>query len=76
MKRLKTLYITLLLVLSVGASAQGISFLDNRPMKEVLEKAKKEGKMVVGTFHDGFALPFIVEQRHGLHRTCGASPHR
>lgn len=46
MKRLKTLYITLLLVLSTGASAQGISFLDNRPMKEVLEKAKKEGKMV------------------------------
>lgn len=37
---------TLLLMFSVGASAQGISFLDNRPMAEVLEKAKKEGKMV------------------------------
>ncbi len=46
MKIIHTLSLNLLLVLSLGASAQGISFLDNRPMSEVLEKAKKEGKMV------------------------------
>ena len=45
-KLLHTLYLVLLLMLPTGASAQGISFLDNRPMKEVLEQAKKEGKMV------------------------------
>ena len=46
MKIIKTLSLALLLVFSLEASAQGISFLDNRPMTEVLEKAKKEGKLI------------------------------
>lgn len=46
MKIIKTLSLALLLVFSLETSAQGISFLDNRPMNEVLEKAKKEGKMI------------------------------
>ena len=47
MKIIKTLsLLTLLLVLSQGVSAQGISFLDNRPVADVLAQAKKENKMV------------------------------
>ena len=46
MKIIKTLSLALLLVFSLEASAQGITFLDNRPMAEVLSQAKKEGKMI------------------------------
>lgn len=47
MKIIKTLsLLTLLLVLSQGVSAQGISFLDNRLVADVLAQAKKENKMV------------------------------
>lgn len=46
MKIIKTLSLALLLVFSLEASAQGISFLDNRPVADVFAQAKKENKMV------------------------------
>lgn len=42
----KLLTIALGLVLSIGASAQGILLLDNQPLADVLAQARKENKLV------------------------------
>ncbi len=46
MKLIKHITVALLLMLSLGASAQGIVFMENRPVSEVMAKARQEGKMV------------------------------
>ena len=46
MKFLNIFSLAMMLMLSSEASAQGISFLENLPVAEVLSQAKKEGKMV------------------------------
>ena len=57
MKFYNTLSLALLLMLSTEALAQGISFLDNRPMEEVLSQAKKEGKMVFVDCYATWCVP-------------------
>lgn len=57
MKFYNTLSLALLLMLSTEALAQGISFLDNRPMEEVLSQAKKEGKMVFVDCYTTWCVP-------------------
>lgn len=57
MKFINILSCALLLMFSMGASAQGISFLDNRPIAEVLSQAKEEGKMVFVDCYTTWCVP-------------------